>query len=153
MFLGRFYNRLFSTLAATFLSNLSANSFRHIQNEGRLELLSYNGTTLKELRNNKLMKSLIVESSPSAKLCVHSQLEPRSFWFTDLSRTPGHAIIVTQPRDVLVQPTNRRPTSSPGPSPLSRWRVGAKKRVSKNIGDFDCFKMATGSRLANFVVT
>ena len=51
-------------------------------------------------------------------------------------------------------------TSSPGPSPLSRWRVGAKKtlansrsRVSKNIGDFDCFKMAVGSRLVNFVVT
>ena len=42
-------------------------------------------------------------------------------------------------------------TSSPGPSPLSRWRVGAKKtltksrsRASKNIGDFDCFKMAIG---------
>ena len=51
-------------------------------------------------------------------------------------------------------------TSSPGSSPLSRWQVGVKKtlaksrsRVSKNIGDFDCFKMASGSRLANFVVT
>ena len=48
-------------------------------------------------------------------------------------------------------------TSSPGLFPLSRWRVGAKKklansrsRVFKNIGDFDCFKMAAGSRLTNF---
>ena len=51
-------------------------------------------------------------------------------------------------------------TSSSRPSPLSRWRVGAQKtlansrsRVSKHIGDFDCFKMVAGSRLANFVVT
>ena len=38
-------------------------------------------------------------------------------------------------------------TSSPGPSPLSKWRTGkSKSRVSKKLGDFNYSKWRKGSR-------
>ena len=60
--------------------------------------------------------------------------------------------------------SNTRDSVSSQPRPLGHLRFQdggwARRRpwrraghVSKNIGDFDCFKMAAGSRLANFVVT
>ena len=64
---------------------------------------------------------------------------------SDLGSSTGRGHCAVQPR-----PQSLLGVQNGG---AKKTLVNSRSRVSKNIGDFDCFKMAAGSRLANFLVT